>query len=276
MTVTQLYLYPIKSLAGIPVAEARLTDRGLEHDRRYMLVTAADNRFVTIRKFPAMTRFQPRLTGQGIHVSFGGAGPQGKGIMIPNGLPGGDSLRVTVWEQEVEALAVSADIDRWFSDRLGLECRLVYMPEASHRPAKPRMGERTAGKLTSFADAYPYLLIGEASLTDLNERYPGEDYIGMERFRPNIVIDGTAPYAEDELEYFSIGEHRFRGVENCARCQVPNVDPATGTVSERAEPMRTLATYRRWDRKVWFGRNLVGVDNAGGTVRVGDRLRPRS
>ena len=271
MTISQLYLYPIKSLAGIPVAEAQVTDRGFRHDRRYMLVTPKDGQFITIRRFPKMTLFRPLLAGGGIQVRYADE-PAGRGITLPLELSQGERLRVTVWEQQVEALAAGEVADRWFSERLGVPCRLVYMPDESHRPAKPKMGELTAGKITSFADAYPYLLLSEASLADLNDRYAGAGPLTMERFRPNLVVRDCPAYAEDELDYFSINGIRFRGVENCARCNVPNVDPATGEVSPLGEPLRTLAGYRRWAGKVWFGRNVVNAGADAGGVRVGDAV----
>jgi len=175
---------------------------------------------------------------------------------------------VSIWDSEhVLAVRVSDEADRWFSDALGKPCHLVYMPEATHRTVDPAYARPTDA--VSFADGYPYLLIGQASLDDLNQRLP--DPIGMERFRPNIVVEGSLPYEEDSWQQFSVGELDFSGVKPCARCVLTTIDPATG---ERGpEPLRTLTTYRQYKHKILFGQNVLLTDvNATGTLRVGDTV----
>ena len=269
MQVSQLYIYPIKSLGGIAVASAEVTDRGLAHDRRYLLVTP-DGVFITLRKYPRMALLQAELTGDVLSVRNTTTGDV---IRLPEPADGPTDREVTIWRQTVAARSVSVAADAWFSDALGLTCHLVYMPDRSHRPVAPSSGLRPAGKITSFADAYPFLLIGEASLADLNARYGGEEHFGMERFRPNIVCSGGAPYAEDDLTDFTINGISFTGLEPCARCGVPNVDPNTGVASRVGEPLVTLAGYRRMGGKVYFGMNLVHAGT--GTIAVGDLLIPQ-
>ena len=266
LTVSQLHIYPIKSLGGIPVSTAEVTDRGLAHDRRYMLV-APDDVFLTQRTYPRMALLHPRLTERGLEVVHA---ETGKVLELPNTAEGSTDREVLIWSQTVAARPVSAEADAWFSAALGMACRLVYMPDRSLRPVAPSSGLRPAGKVTSFSDAYPFLLIGEESLMDLNARYAGANTIGMERFRPNIVCSGGAAYAEDALGEFSISGISFTGVEKCARCGVPNVDPATGVPSSDGEPLVTLMKYRKEGRKAYFGMNLVhsGI----GRVSVGDAL----
>ena len=253
MQVSQLYIYPIKSLGGIAVASAEVTDRGLAHDRRYLLVTP-DGVFITLRKYPRMALLQAELTGDVLSVRNTTTGDV---IRLPEPADGPTNREVVIWRQTVAARSVSAAADAWFSDALGLACHLVYMPDRSHRPVAPSSGLRPADKITSFADAYPFLLIGEASLADLNARYAGEEHFGMERFRPNIVCSGGVPYAEDALGEFTVNGISFTGLEPCARCGVPNVNPATGVASRVGEPLATLAGYRRVGGKVYFGMNLV-------------------
>ncbi|WP_420461259.1 MOSC domain-containing protein [Neolewinella sp.] len=268
LTVSQLYIYPIKSLGGIAVDSAEVTDRGLAHDRRYLLVTP-DEVFITLRKYPRMALLQPELRGGALSVRNT---ETGEVLRLPEPADGPTDREVVIWQQTVAARSVSAAADTWFSDALGMACHLVYMPDHSHRPVAPSSGLRPAGKIASFADAYPFLLIGEASLADLNARYGGEVHFGMERFRPNIVCSGGAPYAEDDLTDFTINGISFTGLEPCARCGVPNVDPATGVANRVGEPLATLAGYRRVGGKVYFGMNLVHAGT--GSIAVGDLILP--
>ena len=274
LTVTQLYVYPIKSLGAVAVPSARLTDRGLEHDRRYMLVDDRQ-RFLTIRQHPGMWRLRCSLSEAGIDVVAEEKG-QTHLLHLPHHRPAGSPLEVTIWKDTVTAETVSEHADRWFSDRLGMACRLVYLPDGSHRAVSTSQVPPPPGKQVSFADGYPALLIGEASLADLNHRTrapaPDRTPYGMLRFRPNIVFSGGAPYAEDELSDFTIAGSAFTGMENCARCGVPNVDPTTGTPATDGEPLKTLVGYRSVGRKVYFGKNVV--HDARGTISVGDALIP--
>ncbi len=164
------------------------------------------------------------------------------------------------------AIEPSAKASRLFSDHLGREVRLVYMPDDTQRPVKPERGR--PGDLVSFADAYPLLMISEESLAGLNARLA--DPLPMERFRPNVVIAGGEPHAEDDLGPFRIGDVTFRNVEPCDRCSVTTVDPATGERGK--EPLKTLAEYRKRDGQVWFGTNLI--HDGRGKLSVGDAIEP--
>ena len=269
VTVSQLFVYPVKSLAGIALDRAEVTDRGLAHDRRYLLVTA-DGRFMTQRKYPRMALLQPVLTDRGLEVFDTTVDGSLLAIDRPTAAATADQ-RVTVWRHTVDAQHVSGRADSWFTRALGVECRLVYMPDTSLRPVAPSSGLRPAGKLTSFADAYPFLLAGEASLANLNLRYPGVDTLTMARFRPNIVCRGSEAYAEDGFGTFSINGISFTALEKCARCGVPNVDPQTAAVNPSGEPLRTLASYRREGSKVNFGVNLIHSGTGG--IAVGDVIQ---
>jgi uncharacterized protein YcbX len=179
---------------------------------------------------------------------------------------------VTIWNATVAAQHVSNEADSWFTRALGKPCKLVYMPDGSLRPVNTTSGFRPPGKLTSFADAYPFLMISEESLADLNQRYAGEDYLSMARFLPNIVCAGGEPYGEDDIGQFTINDIPFTGLEKCARCNVPNVDPITAIKNKGNEPFRTLMGYRSEGRKVNFGINLI--HSATGTISIGDTINP--
>lgn len=177
--------------------------------------------------------------------------------------------KVRVWQDDCEAVLVSAEADHWFSKALGTPCHLVYMPETSQRPVDPKYAK--AEETVSFADGYPYLMIGQASLDDLNDRL--SEPIDMIRFRPNLVFSGGTPFMEDEWENFSIGAARFRGTKPCARCQIPTIDLTTGKTSK--EPTKTLATFRKQDNKILFGLNACWeLDNGEGgrSIKIGDPI----
>ena len=263
MKVSALYLYPIKSLAGISVPSAEVTERGLKHDRRWMLVDHK-NQFISLRECPGMSLMQPMVEQD--HLKIQALKAPGKELMVPFNPDTNEIQQVVIWNATCRAVQYSAEINHWFSEILEIDCKLVWMPDSTYRPVDTTSGFKPAGKFTSFSDAYPFLLVGKASLADLNKRL--REPVSMLRFRPNIVMTGGEPYQEDQLEQFSINGISFTGLENCARCQVPNVDPATGAVSEEKEPIKTLSSYRRQEGKVVFGRNLV--HSGAGRIRVGD------
>lgn len=271
LTISQLFIYPIKSLAGIAVSSATVTDRGFQHDRRYIL-TDEKNKFLTIREFPQMTRLQPILEPGGLRMVA--LEYPIDDLFIPTPTEAEGDHDVTIWNATVRALPTQSDADRWFSEVLNSRCKLAYMPDSSLRPVDTTSGYKPAGKFTSFADAYPFMLMGEASLADLNERYaernPGKAPITIHRFRPNLVFSGGQPNQEDDIEAFTINGVSFLGLENCARCTIPNVDPETGQPDPRKEPLATLAKYRTQERKINFGRNVV--HSGTGVVNVGDAL----
>jgi len=267
LKVSQLYIYPIKSLAGISVKAAEVTAKGFTNDRRFMLVDK-NNRFLTIREFPKMTRLQPELKEDGITVMA--LDTEVDNLFIPFKTSKEEKEKVVIWNAQVEARGISSSIDKWFSTVLGADMKLVYMPEKSMRPVDTTSGYNPSGKFVSFADAYPFMMMGEASIDDLNERYKGDQKFTVHRFRPNIVFSGGIPNQEDKIENFVINGVSFKGLENCARCTIPNVDPQTGIVDANTEPLATLSKYRLQNRKINFGRNLVHLGH--GTVHIGDIL----
>jgi uncharacterized protein YcbX len=252
-----LYVYPIKSCAGIPLQESELVATGLRHDRRWMLVDET-GQFMSQRAHPRMALISVRLSGGRLIV----AAPGMPDLEVPLRQAATKRLDVSVWGDACRAAPVGEEADRWFGQFLRFPCRLVYKPDDDLRLVDSTYAK--SGDQVGFADACPFLLISEASLDDLNRRL--EDPLPMNRFRPNFVVKGCDPYAEDAWGRLRIGNVNFRVAEGCPRCAITTIDQRTGARGK--EPLRTLATYRKSDGEVFFGRNLI--HDAPGTVRVGD------
>lgn len=274
LSVSSLHLYPVKSLGGVDVARAQVVERGFAHDRRWMVVDP-DGRLITQRSHPKLALIQARLDEpkgepRRLRLEPPGVPP----LVLPAALDEGpqmhadethaDETQVEVWASRCVALDAGDEASGWFSEYLGESCRLVYMPETTHRPVDQNHGE--PDDLVSFADGFPFLLIEQASLEDLNSRL--DEPVPMNRFRPNIVVSGAEPFAADHWRRIRIGEVEFRVAKPCARCVMTTIDQATGRKTR--EPLRTLASYRRRDNEVLFGQNLI--QDGGGVVRVGDSV----
>jgi uncharacterized protein YcbX len=260
--VQNLYLYPIKSLGGISVPEALVEERGFRYDRRWMLVDKKGD-FVTQRQYPQLALLQVSLSKTQLEVVS--KGDPSQRIAFDLGLVSDQELQVSIWGDQVLARVVSAEVSRWFSDFLQMELDLVVMPESSQRKMDPRYALQ--GESVSFADGMPYVMIGQSSLDELNQRL--EVPVAMDRFRPNLVFSGGEAYAEDQFKKLQIGEVEFQVVKPCARCVMITVDQDKGTKGK--EPLATLATYRSQDSKVYFGQNAVALTQ--GIVRVGDPIQ---
>ena len=262
LVLQEIYLYPIKSLGGISVTEALVEERGFRYDRRWMLVDKKGD-FVTQRQHPQLALLQVALSETQLEV-FSKRDPSQR-VAFDLDLVSDQELQVSIWGDQVLARVVSAEVSRWFSDFLQMELDLVVMPESSHRKMDPRYAVQ--GESVSFADGMPYVMIGQASLDELNGRLA--DHVGMDRFRPNLVFSGGAAYAEDQFKKLQIGEVEFQVVKPCARCVMITVNQQTGEKGK--EPLATLATYRTVNNKVYFGQNAVAL--APGMVRVGDLIQ---
>jgi MOSC domain-containing protein len=254
--VSALYVYPIKACRGVRVAEWPVVARGFDADRRWMIVDETGT-FVTQREVSRLALVNAAFEGESLCIDAAGLAP----LVLPRRYEAGAARNVRIWQDESVGCAHPGG-SAWFSDFLGSRHELVYMPEAHHRQVNPARAR--ADDILSFADGYPFLLTSEASLEDLNRRMA--EPIPMERFRPNIVVSGTPAFAEDEFAQVRLGELSFRGVKRCDRCPVTTIDIETGERSK--EPLRTLATYRKWDSQVWFGMNMI--HDGPGVLRVGD------
>ncbi len=264
ISLSGIHIYPVKALGGISLAQALVTLRGFQNDRRFLVVDA-DHQFLTQREYPKMATVWVEIENG--EVTF--SAPDMDSVSFsatPKELP---TRVVKVWSSESSAHPVTPEADKWLSDYLGAEVHLVYMPESAKRPVNPEFAKN--GEIVSFADGYPLLIASEASLADLNARIVenGGMAIPMNRFRPNLVITGCEAFAEDRLGEIMIGDAVFRAVKPCVRCQVTTTDQADGVV-RGPEPLQSLATYRDSANGVMFGMNLIPVKL--GSVRVGDRV----
>lgn len=275
MTISKLYIYPIKSLSGIAVSEAVVEEKGFRYDRRFMLVSPPANdgawEFMTQRTNHQMALLDVTIHDQQLHV-WHRHHPDNVLALPLTVTPSAstEKLLVTIWDSEnVPVVSVSAEADAWFTNALEKPCRLVFMPESTHRAVDPDYA--LADDAVSFADGYPYLFIGQASLDTLNQRLA--EPVSMRRFRPSVVVEGSLPNEEDAWAEFTIGDLHFYGVKPCARCVLTTIDPATGELGK--EPLKTLATYRQWKKKILFGQNVL-VNSLGttppGTLRVGQSI----
>jgi uncharacterized protein len=259
ITLAGLTVYPIKSTRGIPVEAWEVDDFGLQYDRRFMVVDQSGE-FLSQRSHPRLALVAPSIRGDVLQVDAPGMGP----LQLPLEPSPSVATRVTVWADTCDATWMGEPAARWFSEFLGDFCSLVYMSGETIRPADAAYAP--VGSRVSFADGFPFLLISEESLADLNRRLA--EPLPMNRFRPNLVVAGTQPYGEDRWERIQIGEVGLRVVKPCDRCVVTTTDQTT-TVRGR-EPLRTLARYRNIGGKVLFGQNVV--HEGGGRLRVGDRV----
>jgi uncharacterized protein YcbX len=239
--VSEIVVYPIKSLRGVSLPACDVEKQGLRGDRRMMLV-GDDGAFLTQRKLRQLALFDTAFTDECIEVRL-----EGHGCCIVPPDATGSHLTVEVWKDMVDAVEVDPVISAWFSEALGQSCRLVRMAEGFHRPLFSREG--LAEGPVSFADTNPILVASQESIDDLNSRLT--DSIPIRRFRPNLVVKGCRPFEEDEWSSIAIGDVRLQKSMRCARCLVTTIDIETGGASD--EPLRTLSEFRKNGTYVWFG-----------------------
>jgi uncharacterized protein YcbX len=256
LRVSELWIYPVKSCRGIVLEHAEVSARGLRWDRHWMVVDEV-GRFLTQRDLPALATVAPVVTPDALVLRA----PGRPDLELPHGAAVGETV-VTVWRDTLEAQTVSEAADRWLSEHLGVVCRLVRFADGVRRAVDPAYG--APGDETAFSDGFPLLLIGQGSLDELNRRLPRP--LPMRRFRPNLVVEGAAPHAEDDWRRIRVGPTALRVVKPCSRCAITTVDPDRGG-RDGPEPLETLATYRR---RVYFGQNVI--PDGAGEIRVGDSV----
>ena len=265
LSLAALHLYPVKSCRGISVAEATVTSAGLEHDREWMVVTP-EGRFVTQRECPRLATVRVALHAGALTLSADGDGS----VAVPLDLRGAP-VEVNVWRDRCQAHEQGTEVAGWLSDLLGRPVRLVRFAPAQRRLSDPVWTGGVDAE-NRFSDGFALLAISRASLADLNARLAVP--LAMNRFRPNLELEGLPPYGEDELEDLAAGALRLRRVKPCTRCAITTTDQMTGKV-DGDEPLRTLKTYR-WDaqlRGVTFGQNLIVVAGAGTRLCAGMQLQ---
>jgi uncharacterized protein YcbX len=264
LRLSEIWIYPIKSLGGIRVKSAKVFEKGLEYDRRWMLVDR-DNEFMSQRIYPKMALFKLEIRSSWpfkskFRITYGKESVDLSLNHSRKGIP----IRAIIWDDTVEVHEVSKEHSAWFSKRLGIECKLVSFPESNSRPVE--INYQINHEHVGLADAYPLLLIGEQSLADLNLRLAKP--VPMNRFRPNLVVSGSGPYEEDEWKNFLVGNNKFAAVKLCARCVLTTVNQETG--EKGVEPLATLSTYRKQENKVLFGQNLIAIDH--NKIKEGDEI----
>jgi hypothetical protein len=256
--VKELYIYPIKSLAGIPVQRAKAEEMGFENDRRWMLIDE-ENQFITQRVHPNLSQFYPKIKEGKMEISHQDATHK---FLIDESLE--TPIFSKVWDDESKVVEVNKATSKWFSEALGFTCKLVKILNKGDRKHNSTKLDKTLN--VSLADGYPYLLAGSKSLEFLNEKL--EEKITINRFRPNIVINSQFPHEEDSFDTFQIGNVKFQNAKPCGRCVMVNNNPMTGIMLK--EPLKTLSTYRKVDHSVLFGTNVFCQNE--GTIAVGDVL----
>ncbi|MCX7073802.1 MAG: MOSC domain-containing protein [Methylococcales bacterium] len=256
-TLSDIFIYPVKSLAGIRISEWDVVETGLKYDRQWMLVDE-NGQFLSQRRLPKMVLIQTRLTDSELILSA----PNFSDFSLSLELKGGAIIQSTVWEDCCDAQHVSNDADAWFSAILEMPCRLVYLPTKTKRGVDLRYANNT--DRVAFSDGFPFLIVSENSLNALNVEL--ENSIEMARFRPNLVISGCESYAEDSWREIRIGEIDFRLPKPCSRCSIPGINPKTADVTK--EPLTMLNRLRKWQNKIYFGQNAL--HNQNGNLKVGD------
>lgn len=256
--VKEIYIYPIKSLAGISCQQAFAEEMGFENDRRWMLIDA-ENLHITQREYPILSQFYPQISEGKINITFEDYQHE---FSIDEHL--NLSIDSKVWEDKSEVFEVNKESSKWFSERLGFECKLVKIIKIGARKHESTKLKEIFN--VSLADGYPYLLVGTKSLDFLNEKL--EEKITIKRFRPNIVISSQNVHEEDDFDTFTIGEVRFKNIKPCGRCIMINNDPQKGIIKK--EPLKTLSKYRKVDNLVFFGTNIVSLNS--GIISIGDEV----
>lgn len=260
--LSSLIVYPLKSASGIEREDAVVERRGLAGDRRWMVVDA-DGTFLSQRSYPQLALVDVTERPGGLRL----VAPGRPALEVPVPNANAARLRVTVWDDPVDAALASEEAHDWLSTHLDTDARLVYMRTDAHRPVDDAYAVRSDDTV-SFADGYPLLLTNESSLDDLNARLDAP--LPMNRFRPNVVVAGAEPWAEDTWRRLQIGGTIFHAVKPCGRCSVTTVDQQSG--QRGAEPLATLARFRRNPEsgKVDFGWNLIPERE--GRLSVGDSV----
>jgi len=260
LTLSEINIYPIKSVGGISLQSSIVEERGLKCDRRWVLVDESKT-FFTQRDFPEMALINVSIEYYGLKLQHKTKNIEP--LFVPFEFENKEKSDVVIWDDVVIGEFYNNQIDGWFSDIIGIKCHLVKMPETTKRVVDESYA---MNKIVSFADAYPFLIIGQSSLDDLNSRL--EVPLPMNRFRTNFVFTGGKSFEEDNWKKFKIGNVIFQGVKPCARCVITTTDQET---AERAhEPLLTLSKFRKIDNKVMFGMNLVCEST--GQIAIGDKI----
>ena len=258
-TLSDLIIYPVKSLAGIHLTHWQVTKKGLLYDRQWMLIDE-QGQFLSQRRLPKMALIKTALTETQLILSA----PEQVDLALFLTPEQGEVIISTIWHDQCAARHISEAADNWFSQFLGVVCRLVYLPDDVIRPVDVYYALAT--DQVSFSDGFPFLIISENSLKSLNQAMGLN--LPMSRFRPNLVIADCPSYSEDCWREIRIGKIELRLPKPCSRCAIPTIDPENAQTGK--EPLTTLNRLRKWQNKVYFGQNAI--HNQCGTLNIGDKV----
>ncbi|SHL76949.1 MOSC domain-containing protein [Phytopseudomonas punonensis] len=261
MHLSALYRFPLKSAMGESMPSLQLDALGVAGDRRWMFVDAQNGRFMTQRTFPHMSQLQARWNASG-GLSLEAPGMPALQVALPE--PDQALRGVIIWRDTLRVPDAGDEAAVWGSEFLGKACRLVHVPEDRARYIEGNLND---DEKVGFADGFPLLLIGQASLDDLVARVGRP--LEMLRFRPNLVVQGSEPYAEDSWTRIRIGGVEFTLAKRCARCVITTIDPQTGERSADREPLTTLRSYRQGEGGILFGQNLINHGSGELELQVG-------
>lgn len=256
--ISELQLYPIKSLGKIALTTAQLSETGIAYDRYWMLVDK-DGTFITQRGIPKLALFGLRFSENGIVVKH-----QNSELEISYDLKEKEKLQTAVFGNEVHGLKESSRVNQWFSEQLNKEVALIRASKE-----QPRFVKNHPDTKVNFSDSSQYLFLGTESMQHLNEKLTSP--LTINRFRANVIFEGGLPHAEDEWRRIQIGNSTFEYVKLCGRCKVTTIDPNTAEMGK--EPLRTLATYRAMGKNVCFGSYWKLVESSDNELHLGDEIK---
>ncbi len=260
-TLTHIFIYPVKSLGGIKLNSAQVTARGLKYDRQWMIVDEHGN-FLTQRRKPSMALIDTSLSEKFLTLKYRyqDITPLRVGVNESTG----EKIKVKIFDEILPAYLVSEEADEWLSDALGMKCRLVVMTDEIKRYVDKKYARKN--ETVGFADGFPFLILGQASLDLLNSKL--ENKLNIDRFRPNFVFSGGEPHDEDKWNKIKIGDIKFSVVKPCARCVITTINQKTGERGK--EPLLTLSGYRKTGAKIYFGQNMLAENS--GVISIEDKI----
>lgn len=262
MKLSKIFIYPIKSLAGVEVNSSKLDELGLEYDRRWMIISNSDGKALTQREYAELSQFCVNIKSDQIHITH--RKNSKFEITLPLTLTVGETVKVKIWDDECDALKADSIANTLLSAQINKDVALVYLPLNRGRVVNQKYANPS--DRTAFTDGFPMLICGEESLNYLNSKL--DEALTMERFRPNLIFNGGNPHCEDKFQNFTIGSTHLKAVKPCSRCVITTINPLTS--QKGIEPLKTLATYRVFDNKVMFGMNVICI--SGDSIRIGDTI----
>ena len=261
--VTGIYVYPIKSLGRVKLSQTLVESRGLRYDRRWVLIDD-NNKFMTQREHEKMALVKVYIHEKVLKLTY--RENDADSLLIPFGQYTNQQFDFKIWDKDCSGNMVGEEYNEWFTKVLGVKCKLMYMNDNIKRLVNSK--HALNGEIVGYTDGYPVLVLGEESMAQLNSKL--DVALPINRFRPNITFCGGQPHDEDSWKEFSIGQSEFYTAKPCVRCKMTTIDQDTAEMGK--EPLKTLATYRKADKGVIFGSNVI-IKNGGHRIQVGDKIK---